>query len=47
MPTPMFISGFVAQIYHVGMTAGEALKTIKTLRDVWPSNENLAHIARD
>ena len=28
------------------MTAGEALRTIKLKRDVWPNNENLAHVAR-
>ena len=34
------------QIVHQGLTAGDALRLIKTKRDVWPSNENLAHIAR-
>ena len=33
-------------ILHKGMDANEALKMIKLKRDVWPSNENLAHLAR-
>jgi hypothetical protein len=25
---------------------GDALRSIKSKRDVWPSNENLSHVAR-
>ena len=34
------------QICFKGMTAGDALKLIKTKRDVWPNKENLAHLVR-